>query len=103
MNVEVFELGRGGKDDVGVIRGVGLELLMNDREQIITTQSFEDVGLVGGDGGRVAVINVEGLDGGAGQCAAEGLAKLVHIDGAGAWGREVGPHDPGVEIISAAG
>ena len=38
VDVEVFELRRRWEDDVGVVRGVGLELIMNDGEQVFAHQ-----------------------------------------------------------------
>ena len=59
--------------------------------------------LVGGDGGRVAVVDVEGPDGRAGQLAGEGLGELVHVDRAGAGGREVGAGEAiDGEVVGAA-
>ena len=38
VNVEVFQLGRRGQQDVGVICRVGLELLVDDREKVFAAQ-----------------------------------------------------------------
>ena len=67
-------------------------------------QARQHLPLVGCDRGRVAVVDVEGPDRRAGQLAGKGLAQLVHVDGAGAGRREVGPGEPvHREVVSAAG
>ena len=72
VDVEVFELRRGGQDDVGVVDRVGRELLVDDGEQVVAEQALDAPSPVGGNGGRVAVVDVEGPDRRAGQLAARG-------------------------------
>ena len=46
-HVEMLELCRGREDDVGVLRGVGHELLEHDGEQVLAAQALEHPLLVG--------------------------------------------------------
>jgi hypothetical protein len=58
----VFEKGGGGQDDVGEIGGVGLELFEDDGEEIVAPEAAADGVLIGRDGGRVRVVDDQGLD-----------------------------------------
>ena len=58
----VLEKRGGGKDDVGVVGGVGKELLMDDGEQVRPAQAFQHTVRVGRDRGGVAVIDKQRLD-----------------------------------------
>ena len=57
-----FEEGGGGEDDVGVVGGVGEELLVDDGEEVVAAEAGEDACGVGRDGGGVAVVDEEGVD-----------------------------------------
>ena len=90
VNVDVLELRRRRQDDIGVIDRVGREQLVNHHEQVFAAQSVQDLGLVGGDGGRVAVIDIKCAHRRARQLARQCFAELVHVHGARARRREVG-------------
>ena len=85
--LDVLELEEGGRgeDEVGVVGGVGEELLVDDGEEVVAREAAEDVVLVGRDGGGVAVVDEEGVDGraaDAGVGQGERAAELAHVDGA---------------------
>ena len=74
LNILMFEERRCGQENVGVVGGVGEELLVDDGEQIGAREAAQDRALVGGDGGWVGVVDEERADWGAVfGFAAEGL------------------------------
>ena len=70
-----------GQQDVGVIGGVGLELLEHHGEQIVAAHAGEHRGLIRGDGGGVRVVDHHRLHGRIVQFG-ERLAQLRHVDDA---------------------
>ncbi len=100
-HVPMLKLRRRRKNDVGIIGGVGLEVLQHHRKQVIAAQTLDHGALVGGDGGGIAVVDDErfdrraglirrrngvhgpGVEVGAGQpdgIQAERIAQAVHVD-----------------------
>ncbi len=71
-----------GEDDVGVVRGVRLELFEHDGEQILAVQAAQYGILVRRDGGGVGVVDHHGLHGRIIQ-PGERLPQERHIDDAG--------------------
>ena len=63
VDVEVLGLHRRGQHDVGVVDGVGLELLHHDREQVLAQQALSDAALVRVARHRVGAVDHERLDG----------------------------------------
>ena len=64
LDVGVLEKCSGGEHDVGVVGGVGPELLVHDGEEIRARHAAEHGILIGCDGGGVRVVDEECLDGG---------------------------------------
>ncbi len=62
VEIGVLQKRGGGQQDVGVIGGVGLELLEHHGEQIVAAQAREHGILIGRDGGRVGVVDHQRLD-----------------------------------------
>ena len=92
----MFELSGRGEDDIGVVGGVGQELVVDDREEIVALKSGDDAGLVGGDHRGVGVVNVKNANRRAGQFAGERLGELVHVDQSGSRRCEVGAGETAV-------
>jgi hypothetical protein len=88
VQVLVLELRRRGQQHVGVVGGVGLEVLEDDGEEILAAQAGDDVLAIGGDGAGVGVVDDERLHrrivG-----ARQRLAEAGHVDRAGAGRAEV--------------
>ncbi len=63
VEIGVFQEGGGGKQDVGVVGGVGLELFEDHGEKIVAAEAAAHGVLVRGDGGGVGVVDHQGLDG----------------------------------------
>jgi hypothetical protein len=63
LDVLVLEEGGCGQDDVGVVGGVGKELLVDDGEEAGAGEAAEDGLLVGCDGRGVGVVDEERVDG----------------------------------------
>ena len=104
VNVEVFELRGGGEQDVRVVRGVGLELLVDDGEEVVAFQAGEYARLIGADGGGVRIVNEECLHGRAGKFSVQGFGEARHVHGAGAGANEVRAFEEGtVEVVGLAG
>jgi hypothetical protein len=82
IEIGVFEEGSGGEDDVGEISGIGLELFDDYSEQILAHQTAANRVLVGRDGGRVAVVDHEGADGGIVEFR-KCIAEKAHVYDAG--------------------
>ena len=59
VQVDLLELGRGRQDDVGVVGGVGHELLVDDGEEVVAQQPLDDAAGVGAGGDRVGGEDVE--------------------------------------------
>ena len=89
VDIEVFKLRGRGQDDIGVVHGIGGELLVDDGEQVVAHQAGDHLALVGADGGGVAIVDVQGANGRAGQLAGQGFGQLVHVDRPGAGWRQV--------------
>ncbi len=81
LHVLVLEEGGGGEQDVGVVGGVGEELLVDDGEEVGLRHSAQDLGLVGRDGGGVRVVDEERLHWRVVELG-EGMAQLGHVDDA---------------------
>ena len=111
-DVPVFQLGGGRQHIVGIVGGVGLELLQHHGEEIVTAQTGQHGSLIGRDRGRVAVVDDQRLDrragflrrgngidrarvvvglGQVGRVQAQRIAQTVHVDGArAAAGQQIG-------------
>src|SRR5262249_53863317 len=95
--VQVFELRRGRKKDVGVIGGVGLEMFEHYRKQVVSLQPRQYALLIGRDRAGIAVVDD--------QCAhgrirrRERLAQLTHVYGAWFALDEIGPLQGGVVVF----
>ena len=62
LQIFVLEKGSGGQHDVGVVGGVGEELLVDDGEKIGAHQSADDFVVIGADGRRIRVVDEQRLD-----------------------------------------
>lgn len=62
MDIEMLELRRCGQQNIGVIGGICLEMLENDREQILSREACGDFLRIGCDRDRVRVIYDDRLD-----------------------------------------
>ena len=62
VHVEVLELRRRRQHVVGVVGGVGEEVLEHDREEVLAREAARDLRRVGRDRDRVAVVDDERLD-----------------------------------------
>ena len=80
VDVDLLELRGRRQHEIGVIDGIGGIELVHDDEQIVASEPLDDFLLVRGHGRGVAVVHVEGPDGGPGSSPAKCLAELVHID-----------------------
>ena len=58
-DVAVFKLCRRRQQDVRIIGGVGLELFMDDSEQVFALESFDDLRLIRRDRRRIRVVNIK--------------------------------------------
>ncbi len=61
VEVGVLQERGGGQQDIGVVGGVGLELLQHHGEQIVAPQAAQHGVLVGRDGGGVRIVDHQGL------------------------------------------
>ncbi|MDT4834220.1 hypothetical protein FQZ97_678540 [compost metagenome] len=89
MDVPVLQLRGGGQQVVGVVGGVGAELLQHHREEVFAREARHHLGRLGRHRHRVAVVDHDGLHrlGGVEQRIADG----AHVDGARlAPGQQVG-------------
>ena len=62
VQIDPLELRHRGQHDVGVLRGIGHELLMDDCEEIVAQQSFDGLDRVGRGRDRVAAEDEERHD-----------------------------------------
>ena len=93
--VELLELRRRRQDDVGVVGGVGEELLADHREQVVAGQSLQRQVLVRGLGDRVAVVDEQGLDRRVEvEAPGQRRAQLELVDNTGAGPDHVGAVQP---------
>ena len=53
VDVEVLELCCGRQHDIGIVRGIGLKLFVNDGEEIFAHQSLEHPRLIGANRGGI--------------------------------------------------
>ena len=81
LQVLVLEERGRGKNDVGVVGGVGEELLVHHGEQVRTLQSANHLVVVGTNRRRIRVVNEERLDR-ADRPACSAPAQFHHVDGA---------------------
>ena len=77
----MFELRCCRQYDVGIFRGVGLKLFVNDREQILACQTGKNARLIGTNSSRIGVVDVKRLHRGTRQFAVQCLGELHHVDG----------------------
>ena len=63
VDVPVFELCRGRQDVVGIVGGVGLEVLQYHGEQVFTGETLHHFAGVGCHRHWVAVVDDQGFDG----------------------------------------
>ena len=105
VKVKVLELRRGRQDDVGVVGGVGLKLIVHDREQVLAGEAAHDLGLLRIHRRRVGVVNVQGPDRRPRQFAMQRLGQVHHVDRPGAWRNQVGAFEgvavPGHQFAGA--
>ncbi len=94
VDVEVFQLRRRRQHDVGIVGRVGLELLVDDGEQVLASQALQHAGLIGADRGGVGVVDVQCAHRRPGQVALQASASCDHVDGARPGGNQVGPFQP---------
>ena len=104
--VEVLELRRGGQHDVGVVDGIGREVLEHDREQVVAREAGRDTARVGRDRDRIRVVDDQRVD--ALEAGAFGTQQIVadgrHVDGARCASREqVGTRQRGAIDTAGAG
>ena len=59
VDVDVLELRCGRQNKIGVIHRVGREQFVDHHEQVIAAQALQNLGLVGGNRGRIAVVDVK--------------------------------------------
>ena len=90
-----LELRRRRQHEVGIQRRVGERDLVDDREQVVARQTFEDDGLLGARRRRVRALHEEHLDA-ATLVFGEDAAEAVHVDGAPLGNRGVAD-DPGAQ------
>src|SRR5205085_11188174 len=57
VDIGVLEEGGGRQKEVGIIGGVGLELLEHYSEQVVAAQAFEDRVLIGRDGRGIGIVD----------------------------------------------
>ncbi len=79
VDIFVFEERGGGQQNVGIIYGVGKELLMHNREQVGPQEPAHHIVVIGRDHRGVGVVNKHRLDRRILQ-AGKGLAQFRHID-----------------------
>ena len=90
MHVPVLELRGGGQQVVGVVGGVGLELLEHHRKQVFACEAGHYLTRIGRDRDRVAVVDDQRFDRIRG--IEQGIADRAHVDGARPpAGQQVGP------------
>ena len=90
VHVPVLQLRGGGQDVVGVVGGVGLEMLQHHGEQVFAGKALHHFARIRGHGDGVAVVDHQRLD----RCRGvqQGIADGAHVDGAGpAPGQQIGP------------
>ena len=95
VDVPVLQLGGGRQDEVGVVGGVGLEMLQHHGEQVFAGKTLHHLARLGRNRHRVAVVNDQGFDLGAefGRCRAQQIVTdRGHVDGARApLAQQIGP------------
>ncbi|MNV50647.1 hypothetical protein D3C71_1426670 [compost metagenome] len=83
VDVPVFELGRGRQHIVGVVGGVGEEMLDDHGEQVFARKALHHLGRFGRHGHGVAVVDHDGFNARA-ESTAAGLEQRVaygaHVD-----------------------
>ena len=89
VEVRVFEEGRRGQDEIGVVGGIGLELFDDDGEEVFAAQASQNRALVGYDGGGVRAVDEERLHRGIAGIGERG-AELGHVDEPGGVGLQFG-------------
>ncbi len=80
VQVGLFELARGRQHDVGVVGRVGHEQLVDDGEEVVALQPFDDQAGVGRGGDRVGAEDEERFDRRVVDLAGQRRAEAVHVD-----------------------
>ena len=57
VNIVVFQEHGGWQDDIRIARGVGHELLVNAREEVVARKSAPDLLLIRSDGQRIGILD----------------------------------------------
>ena len=81
----MLQLRGGGQDEIGVVGGVGLEMLQHHREQVFAAKALHHLARLGGHSHRVAVVDDQGFNLGAKceRCRAQQIVTNgAHVDGA---------------------
>ncbi len=89
VDVVLLERGRGGQDDVGVVDGVGLEEVVDHREEVLARETLADLLALRRHRQRVRVVDEHGLHGRSERGVEQDPSDLAHVEQARPRGREV--------------
>ena len=94
VDVEMFELRRGGKQNVRIVRRVRLKMFQNDRKQIFASEASQNALLIRRNCCRIAVVNNEGSN--RRIRIRQGFAEPAHVDRSRACPDQIRSLDAGI-------